>query len=198
MLSWEEQNWEQMKSVQGLTFFSPPPAPVTTPSTLTPKSSSTSPTILPFNFPHHCYYYLHLKSQHNPQFNPRKELLFSVRASDDNNNTTNNKGEEDKSDPPSKDDSDDDENKQKEIRENGGKNGNGNGNGRPKLNLKWVDLLLDPDPDNVVAVGLTGVLAWASVQVLWQLFVISIAILLAALKYSFIAALLIFILITLL
>ncbi|KAI5648470.1 hypothetical protein M9H77_34475 [Catharanthus roseus] len=77
-------------------------------------------------------------------------------------------------------------------------NGNGNGNGRPRLNLKWIDLLIDPDPDNVVAVGLTGVLAWASVQVLWQLFTISIAIVLAALKYSFIAALLIFILITLL
>lgn len=76
--------------------------------------------------------------------------------------------------------------------------GNGNGNGRPRLNLKWIDLLIDPDPDNVVAVGLTGVLAWASVQVLWQLFVISVAIILAALKYSFIAALLIFILITLL
>lgn len=72
------------------------------------------------------------------------------------------------------------------------------GNGRPRLNLKWIDLLIDPDPENVVAVGLTGVLAWASVQVLWQLFVISVAIILAALKYSFIAALLIFILITLL
>lgn len=64
--------------------------------------------------------------------------------------------------------------------------------------IRWRELLLDPDPDNVLAVGLTGVLAWASVQVLWQLFFISLAILLAALKYSFIAALLLFILITLL
>ncbi|KAJ0101957.1 hypothetical protein Patl1_05944 [Pistacia atlantica] len=56
----------------------------------------------------------------------------------------------------------------------------------------------EPDPDNIFAVGLTGVLTWASVQVLWQLLVISSAILVAALKYSFIAALLLFILITLL
>ncbi|KAJ6720161.1 TRANSMEMBRANE PROTEIN [Salix viminalis] len=54
------------------------------------------------------------------------------------------------------------------------------------------------DPDNILAVGLTGLLSWASVQVLWQLFVIAFAILIAALKYSFVAALLIFILITLL
>ncbi|KAK4435899.1 hypothetical protein Salat_0753500 [Sesamum alatum] len=71
-------------------------------------------------------------------------------------------------------------------------------NGRPRLNLRWVDLVLDPDPDNLVAVGLTGLLTWASVQVLWQLFVISAAILIAALKYTIVAALLIFILITLL
>lgn len=67
----------------------------------------------------------------------------------------------------------------------------------PILNVKWRDLL-DPDPENILAIGLSGVLTWASVQVLWQLFFISFAILVAALKYSFIAALLIFILITLL
>lgn len=67
----------------------------------------------------------------------------------------------------------------------------------PILNVKWRDLL-DPDPENILAVGLSGVLTWASVQVLWQLFFISFAILVAALKYSFIAALLIFILVTLL
>ncbi|WOL04227.1 hypothetical protein Cni_G12948 [Canna indica] len=65
------------------------------------------------------------------------------------------------------------------------------------FNFRWRDLL-SPDPDNLVAVALTGLLTWASVQVLFQLFFISIAILLAALKYSFIAALLLFILITLL
>ncbi|KAJ0545934.1 hypothetical protein HanOQP8_Chr08g0278391 [Helianthus annuus] len=105
------------------------------------------------------------------------------------------------------------ENKE-QLTENPNGNGNGGkGNGeedddvkkkskggdeRPRFNLKWSELLFDPDPDNVVAVGLTGVLAWASVQVLWQLFVISFAILIAAVKYSFIAAILIFILITLL
>ncbi|OMO95197.1 hypothetical protein CCACVL1_05501 [Corchorus capsularis] len=77
-------------------------------------------------------------------------------------------------------------------------NGSINGNDRRSMfNFRLGDLL-DPDPDNIVAVGLTGLLTWASAQVLWQLFLISGAILLAALKYSFIAALLIFILITLL
>nr|VDD47718.1 unnamed protein product [Brassica oleracea] len=58
--------------------------------------------------------------------------------------------------------------------------------------------LLKPDQDNFAAVGLAGLLTWASLQVLSQLFFISFAILVAALKYSFIAALLIFILVTLL
>ncbi|CAN8328519.1 unnamed protein product [Cochlearia groenlandica] len=58
--------------------------------------------------------------------------------------------------------------------------------------------LLKPEQDNFAAVGLAGVLTWASLQVLSQLFLISFAILVAALKYSFIAALLIFILVTLL
>ncbi|GAB2220587.1 hypothetical protein Droror1_Dr00008248 [Drosera rotundifolia] len=75
--------------------------------------------------------------------------------------------------------------------------GDGGGDG-PKLNLDWARLLLDPDPDNILAVGLTGLLAWASVQVLWQLLVVSVAIVVAALKYSFVAGLLLFILITLL
>nr|KYP48931.1 hypothetical protein KK1_029332 [Cajanus cajan] len=68
---------------------------------------------------------------------------------------------------------------------------------RPILGFNW-STLLDPDPDNVLALGLTGILTWASVQVLWQLLFISFAILVAALKYSFIAALLLFILIALL
>uniref|UniRef100_A0A1J3ID18 Transmembrane protein n=1 Tax=Noccaea caerulescens TaxID=107243 RepID=A0A1J3ID18_NOCCA len=65
------------------------------------------------------------------------------------------------------------------------------------FSFKWGDLL-NPDQDNFVAIGLAGVLTWASLQVLSQLFFISFAILVAALKYSFIAALLIFILVTLL
>lgn len=99
---------------------------------------------------------------------------------------------------------------------NGG-NGNGNGNSTngdggsnrsdgglderrrsPLIDLRrWMDLL-SADPENIAAVGLTGLLAWASVQALFQLIFISLAIVLAALKYSFIAALLLFILITLL
>jgi len=68
---------------------------------------------------------------------------------------------------------------------------------RPILGFNWRTLL-DPDPDNVLALGLTGILTWASVQVLWQLLFISLAIFVAAIKYSFIAALLVFILIALL
>lgn len=92
----------------------------------------------------------------------------------------------------------------KEAKEKQQQNGSSNGNGdelkkegRPMFSFKWGDIF-DPDPDNILAVGLTGLLAWASVQLLWQLTFISLAILVAALKYSFIAALLIFILITLL
>ncbi|XP_019087265.1 PREDICTED: uncharacterized protein LOC104720941 [Camelina sativa] len=55
------------------------------------------------------------------------------------------------------------------------------------FSFKWRELL-NPDQDNFVAVALAGVLTWASLQVLSQLFF----------KYSFIAALLIFILVTLL
>ncbi|ERN13165.1 hypothetical protein AMTR_s00040p00204380 [Amborella trichopoda] len=79
--------------------------------------------------------------------------------------------------------------------ENGGKRLKGDEG--PRFQLRWRELL-DPDPQNILAVGLTGLLTWASVQVLWQLFFISLAILVAALKYSLIAALLLFILITLL
>ncbi|KAK2976366.1 hypothetical protein RJ640_014197 [Escallonia rubra] len=52
------------------------------------------------------------------------------------------------------------------------KNGNGGdedirkGERRARFSLNWMDLLLDPDPDNIVAVGLTALLTWASVQVL--------------------------------
>ncbi|CAA3019002.1 uncharacterized protein LOC105179690 [Olea europaea subsp. europaea] len=77
------------------------------------------------------------------------------------------------------------------------KNGGGF-NGRSRLNLNWADLVLDPDPNNMVAVGLIGILALTVVQVLWQLLVISFAILATALKYAVVAALLVFILITLL
>ncbi|KAJ0470322.1 hypothetical protein HanIR_Chr14g0717441 [Helianthus annuus] len=65
-------------------------------------------------------------------------------------------------------------------------------------NFRWRELILDPDPDNVVAVGLTGALVWAGVQVLWQLFVVMMAIMIAAIKYTFVGVLLIFVVITLL
>lgn len=85
---------------------------------------------------------------------------------------------------------------------NGGDDNDGSGkeeNGRSIFSgIRWGDLLVSSDPDNILAVGLTGLLTWASVQVLWQLLFISLAILVAAVKYSLIAALLIFILITLL
>ncbi|KAL5137903.1 hypothetical protein HKD37_10G028186 [Glycine soja] len=53
---------------------------------------------------------------------------------------------------------------------------------RTILGFNWRTLL-DPDPDNVLALGLTGILTWASVQVLWQLLFISLAILTAAINY---------------
>ncbi|CAO2816676.1 unnamed protein product [Amaranthus hypochondriacus] len=83
--------------------------------------------------------------------------------------------------------------------------GNGNDNDSdpknkqaPFFKLRWTELLLDPDPDNVLSVGLTGLLTWASAQVVWQLLAVSFSIVVAALKYSFVAALLIFILVALL
>ncbi|KAL2548945.1 hypothetical protein Fot_10475 [Forsythia ovata] len=89
-------------------------------------------------------------------------------------------------------------NRNKPSSEHISNNNVGGVNGRSRLNLRWADLLLDPDPDNIVAVGLTGILTWAGVQVLWQLLVIAIAILVTALKYTVVAALLVVILITLL
>ncbi|KAJ8557575.1 hypothetical protein K7X08_003200 [Anisodus acutangulus] len=54
------------------------------------------------------------------------------------------------------------ENRDNGLNNNGNGSKNGNNGGRPRLNLRWMDLLLDPDPDNIVAVGLTGLLTWAS------------------------------------
>ncbi|AES60510.1 hypothetical protein MtrunA17_Chr1g0171461 [Medicago truncatula] len=111
-------------------------------------------------------------------FNSRKPRPLPLSAS--NNSNSNGVKEEDKNSqqPPSS-------------------SGQEEQDKRPLFGLNWSSLL-DRDPDNVLALGLTGILTWASVQVLWQLLFISLAILVAALKYSFIAALLIFILIALL
>jgi len=78
------------------------------------------------------------------------------------------------------------------LREKGG------GDELPGVNLRWSELLLDPDRDNVVAVGLTGALAWAGIQVLRQLFMVAMATLIAGVKYTFIGVLLIFVVVALL
>ncbi|KAM1778768.1 hypothetical protein FF1_040089 [Malus domestica] len=70
-----------------------------------------------------------------------------------------------------------DSNSKERVEEKGkdegtGSNGGGSDddlgkNQRPLFgNIRWGDLLLDPDPNDVLAVGLTGLLTWASVRVL--------------------------------
>nr|XP_023919419.1 uncharacterized protein LOC112030985 [Quercus suber] len=171
------------KEMLGLTCFSHPPNPfpIRSAPLVSPHNNLSYPSLLP-------------KSQ--PQI-PRKPTRFLVVFAENNNNNNNNNG-------LSKDPKESNEEQEKEgigSKSNGGGGGGDDGdlgkNGRPILNIRWGDLL-DPDPDNLLALALTGLLTWASVQVLWQLFFISLAILLAALKYSFVAALLLFILITLL
>lgn len=92
-------------------------------------------------------------------------------------------------------------------------NGNGDGDGGPLAEgekkerrasslpalseIRWGELL-SPDPANAAAVVLTGALAWAGASLLLQLALISAAIFAAAVKYSFVAALLLFVLIALL
>ncbi|PNX70504.1 hypothetical protein L195_g057459 [Trifolium pratense] len=134
---------------------------------------------------------------HNPQssfFNPppRKPLPLFVAAAASNNNNNNNGVKESQ--------------QQQQQPQPSSSSGSNSSNGQEEqqrkpssyfFGLNWSNLL-DPDPDNLLALGLTGLLTWASVQVLFQLLFISLAILVAALKYSFIAALLIFILIALL
>ncbi|PWA75237.1 hypothetical protein CTI12_AA243970 [Artemisia annua] len=56
-----------------------------------------------------------------------------------------------------------------------------NGDEVPRVKVKWGELLLDPDRDNVVAVGLTGALVWAGVHVLWHLFLVIMAVLMGTL-----------------
>ncbi|XP_061998534.1 uncharacterized protein LOC133715861 [Rosa rugosa] len=115
---------------------------------------------------------------------PKRPIRF-VSLANNNNNGLNQEKEEEKE-------------KEQGIGSNGGGDGSGKNQRSIFSNIRWGDLLLDPDPNNILAVGLTGILTWASVQVLWQLLFISLAILVAAVKYSFIAAVLLFILITLL
>lgn len=117
-------------------------------------------------------------------FKPRKPHPIPLFASSNNNNNNNEVKEKG-------------ENSQQQQQQQSPSSSNGQEQKRPLFGFNWSNLL-DPDPDNVLALGLTGLLTWASVQVLCQLLFISFAIIVAALKYSFIAALLIFILIALL
>ncbi|KAL6906208.1 hypothetical protein ACP4OV_003809 [Aristida adscensionis] len=63
--------------------------------------------------------------------------------------------------------------------------------------IRWGELL-SPEPTNAAAVVLTGTLAWAGASLLLQLAGIFAAIFAAAVKYSFVAAILLFVLIALL
>ncbi|KAL0007902.1 hypothetical protein SO802_009404 [Lithocarpus litseifolius] len=163
----------------GLTCFSHPPNPfpIRSAPLVSPHNNLSYPSLLP-------------KSQ--PQIR-RKPTRFLVVFAENNNNNNNGLSKDPKE---SNEEQEDEEKEGIGSKSNGGDDDLGK-NGRPILNIRWGDLL-DPDPDNLLALALTGLLTWASVQVLWQLFFISLAILLAALKYSFVAALLLFILITLL
>ncbi|KAK9911944.1 hypothetical protein M0R45_035822 [Rubus argutus] len=87
------------------------------------------------------------------------------------------------------------EREDKKEKEHGSNGGDEMGKNQQSIfNNKWSDLLLDSNPNNILVVGLTELLTWVSVQVLWQLLFISLAILVAALKYSFVAAVFLFIL----
>ncbi|XP_058182576.1 uncharacterized protein LOC131300658 [Rhododendron vialii] len=145
------------------------------------SNSNSNPNPLPPLTPTPKPPYPTLKFQ--PRTNPRKPRKFQIFAENGNGPSRDPKEEREEEGGFKKE-----KEKEEDVKSNG----------RPTFNLSWADLVLDPDPDNILAVGLTGILAWASALVLWQLFFISLAIIVAALKYSFIAALLIFILITLL
>ncbi|KAH7547782.1 hypothetical protein JRO89_XS14G0015600 [Xanthoceras sorbifolium] len=141
------------------------------------------PALHHINFP--CHFPFKFKTHKIPQAPSSRFIRFAVNPNNNNNSNNNNNNNNNNKE-------------QEKQQQNGSTNGDElRKDRRPVFNLKWGDIF-DPDPDNIFAIGLTGLLAWASVQVLWQLAFISLAILVAALKYSFIAALLLFILITLL
>ncbi|ONI21756.1 hypothetical protein PRUPE_2G086600 [Prunus persica] len=155
----------------GLTAFTPPPIPSAALISTSRPLSIPSQTLLNSSA-------LLVKPQTQIPRKPKKFVVFA-------NNPSAKEREEEKD-------------KEEEIGFGGGDD-DLRENQRPLFgNIRWGDLLLDPDPNNILAVGLTGLLTWASVQVLWQLVFIALAILVAAVKYSFIAAVLLFILIALL
>ncbi|CAL5097881.1 unnamed protein product [Urochloa decumbens] len=63
--------------------------------------------------------------------------------------------------------------------------------------IRWGELL-SPEPANATAVVLTGALAWAGASLLLQLVLVFAMIVAAAVKYSFVAAVLLFVLLALL
>ncbi|CAL5439004.1 unnamed protein product [Camellia sinensis] len=142
----------------------PKPLPIFLPPITNPKLPPSSST---------------LKSQFQKGKNPRKPRKIVVAAENGNNEPIADPKEKEKIEKNKDDDGIDNQNKKMNVGDEEERNRR---NGRPAFNLRWGDLLLDPDPDNILAVGLTGLLAWASVQVLWQLFFISVAIIVAALN----------------
>ncbi|KAG6557086.1 hypothetical protein Mapa_001013 [Marchantia paleacea] len=65
------------------------------------------------------------------------------------------------------------------------------------LQFRWKELL-EPSVENVLALALTAVLAFAGVQIVWQMVVVATAITLSALKYTVLAAIIVGLLIFLL
>ncbi|KAI5071969.1 hypothetical protein GOP47_0014220 [Adiantum capillus-veneris] len=63
-----------------------------------------------------------------------------------------------------------------------------------EMEIKWGDIV-NPTPENLLALLLTGLLGLAILQIFWQLFLVAVTITLAALKYSVIAAILLALLI---
>lgn len=58
-----------------------------------------------------------------------------------------------------------------------------------KIDIQWRDIL-DPTPENLLALFLTGLLGFAVLRIFWQLLLVAVTIVIAAFKYSVIAAIL--------
>ncbi|MCO5558956.1 hypothetical protein L7F22_012547 [Adiantum nelumboides] len=65
---------------------------------------------------------------------------------------------------------------------------------KEQMEIKWGDIV-NPTPENLLALLLTGLLGLAILQIFWQLLLVAVTITLAALKYSVIAAILLALLI---
>ena len=91
-----------------------------------------------------------IQSRESPRKNPQK---LKINAENRNGSSTTDPKEREKKNKNGKSNSGEEDLKKEEDQ-------------RPRFNLRWVELLLDPDPENILAVGLTGLLTWASVQIL--------------------------------